>query len=217
MFKGITKRWILNTLSVILTIIILIVVGLIFLVTYIFQNNVEQKLTSTTNELSLVFSGYISDSSTSFTSSARDYVENFDKKEQMEVMVINSTGRIVMSSTGFIPTGDEHLPDFDEAKTNGNGYAFWSGKLSSNEKAMSETRIITNDSGTAVGAVSFNGVRKRAHYAGFGYDYPCRSHNYSACCVIGNYVYSLNCKANQTAVRNFRPNCAGRFFGFRKD
>lgn len=55
MFKGITKRWILNTLSVILTIIILIVVGLIFLVTYIFQNNVEQKLTSTTNELSLVF------------------------------------------------------------------------------------------------------------------------------------------------------------------
>ncbi len=155
MFKGITKRWILNTLSVILTIIILIVVGLIFLVTYIFQNNVEQKLTSTTNELSLVFSGYTSDSSTSFTSSARDYVENFDKKEQMEVMVINSTGRIVMSSTGFIPTGDEHLPDFDEAKTNGNGYAFWSGKLSSNEKAMSETRIITNDSGTAVGAVRY--------------------------------------------------------------
>lgn len=155
MFKGITKRWILNTLSVILTIIILIVVGLIFLVTYIFQNNVEQKLTSTTNELSLVFSGYTSDSSTSFTSSARDYVENFDKKEQMEVMVINSTGRIVMSSTGFIPTGDEHLPDFDEAKTNGNGYAFWSGKLSSNEKAMSETRIITTDSGTAVGAVRY--------------------------------------------------------------
>lgn len=70
-------------------------------------------------------------------------------------MVINSTGRIVMSSTGFIPTGDEHLPDFDEAKTNGNGYAFWSGKLSSNEKAMSETRIITNDSGTAVGAVRY--------------------------------------------------------------
>ena len=47
MFKGITRRWILNTLSVVLTIIILIVVGLIFLVTYVFQNNVEQKLTST--------------------------------------------------------------------------------------------------------------------------------------------------------------------------
>ena len=97
MFKGITKRWMLNTLSVILTIIISLVVCLIFIVTYLFQSSVEQSLASTCSELSLVFSGYTSDSSTNFTSSARDYVENFEKKEQMEVMVINSTGRIVMS------------------------------------------------------------------------------------------------------------------------
>ena len=87
MFKGITKRWMLNTLSVILTIIISLVVCLIFIVTYLFQSSVEQSLASTCSELSLVFSGYTSDSSTNFTSSARDYVENFEKKEQMEVMV----------------------------------------------------------------------------------------------------------------------------------
>ena len=90
----------LNTLSVILTIIILIVVSLIFIVTYIFQNSVEQNLNTTSSELSLVFSGFQSDSSTSFTASARDYVENFDKKEEMEVLVINSSGRVVMTSTG---------------------------------------------------------------------------------------------------------------------
>ena len=101
MFKGITKRWMLNTLSVILTIIILIVVSLIFVVTYLYQSSVEQSLSSTSGELSLVFSGYTSDSSTSFTSSARDYVENFDKKEQMAVMVINSSGRVVMSCNEF--------------------------------------------------------------------------------------------------------------------
>ena len=33
MFKGITKRWMLNTLSVIFTIIVLIVVSLIFVIT----------------------------------------------------------------------------------------------------------------------------------------------------------------------------------------
>ena len=94
MFKGITKRWMLNTLSVILTIIILIVVSLIFIVTYLFQSSIEQSLGATSSELSLVFSGYTTDSSSSFTSSARDYVENFEYKEQMEVMVINSSGRI---------------------------------------------------------------------------------------------------------------------------
>lgn len=155
MFKGITKRWMLNTLSVILTIIISLVVCLIFIVTYLFQSSVEQSLASTCSELSLVFSGYTSDSSTNFTSSARDYVENFEKKEQMEVMVINSTGRIVMSSTGFIPSENTNLPDFEEAKSNGEGYAFWNGTLSSGESAMSETRIITNDSGTVVGAIRY--------------------------------------------------------------
>lgn len=155
MFKGITKRWMLNTLSVILTIIISIVVCLIFLVTYLFQSSVEQSLSNASSELSLVFSGYTSDSSTSFASSARDYVENFKKKEQMEVMVINSTGRVVMTSTGFIPSDDTKLSDFDQAKENGDGFAFWNGKLSSGESAMSVTRIISNDSGTVVGAIRY--------------------------------------------------------------
>lgn len=155
MFKGITKRWMLNTLSVILTIIILIVVSLIFIVTYLYQSSVEQSLATTSSELSLVFSGYTSDSSTSFTSSARDYVENFDKKEQMEVMVINSSGRVVMTSTGFIPSDNTEISDFDDAKQNGTGYAFWNGKLASGESAMSETRIITNGNGNTVGAIRY--------------------------------------------------------------
>lgn len=155
MFKGITKRWLLNTLSVIITIIISIVVCLILLVTYLFQSSVEQRLSATSNELSLVFSGYMSDSSTSFTSSARDYVENFDKKEEMEVMVINSTGRVVMTSTGFLPNESSKLTDFDDAKNSKDGYAFWNGTLYSGEKAMSETRIIKNDNGTIVGAIRY--------------------------------------------------------------
>ncbi len=155
MFRGITKRWMLNTLSVILTIIIFVVVSLIFLVTYLFQSSVEQSLSSTSSELSLVFSGYQSDSSTSFTSISRDYVENFDKKELMEVMVINSSGRVVMTSTGFIPANDTQIPDFEEAKTNDKGYAFYRGKLSSGESVMSETTIITNESGFVVGAIRY--------------------------------------------------------------
>ena len=145
----------LNTLSVILTIIILIVVSLIFIVTYIFQNSVEQNLNTTSSELSLVFSGFQSDSSTSFTASARDYVENFDKKEEMEVLVINSSGRVVITSTGFTPDDNEQIPDFNDALSNENGCAYWNGKLSSNESAMSLTRIITNENGTCVGAVRY--------------------------------------------------------------
>ena len=155
MFHGITKRWMLNTLSVILTRIILIVVALIFVVTYLFQSGVEQNLASTGNELSIVFSGFQSNGSAEFASAARDYVENFDKKEHMGVMVLNSTGKVVLTSTGFIPDENEKFTDFESALKNEDGYAFWSGKLLSGEPAMSETRIIKNPDGAVVGAVRY--------------------------------------------------------------
>ncbi|WP_407724064.1 sensor histidine kinase [Ruminococcus sp. JL13D9] len=155
MFRGITKRWMLNTLSVILTIIILIVVTLIFVVTYLFQSGVEQRLASTGNELSIVFSGFQSPGSTEFTSAARDYIENFDKKENMGVMVLNSTGKVVLTSTGFLPEEDEKFTDFDSAVSNEDGYAFWRGTLLSGEAAMSETRVIKDPDGAVVGAIRY--------------------------------------------------------------
>ena len=155
MFHGITKRWMLNTLSVIFTIIVLIVVSLIFVVTYVFQNSVEQSLNSACNELSLVFPGYTADSAAEFTALACDYVENFDQKERMGVMAINSSGRIVLTSTGFIPSESEEMKDFGDAKKSPDGYAYWSGRLASGEPAMSETRIISTESGVVVGAVRY--------------------------------------------------------------
>ena len=155
MFHGITKRWMLNTLSVIFTIIVLIVVSLIFVVTYVFQNSVEQSLNSACNELSLVFPGYTADSASEFTALACDYVENFDQKERMGVMAINSSGRSVLTSTGLIPSESEEMKDFGDAKKSPDGYAYWSGKLASGEPAMSETRIISTESGVVVGAVRY--------------------------------------------------------------
>ena len=155
MFHGITKRWMLNTLSVIFTIIVLIVVSLIFVVTYVFQNSVEQSLNSACNELSLVFPGYTADSASEFTALACDYVENFDQKERMGVMAINSSGRIVLTSTGFLPSESEEMKDFGDAKKSPDGYAYWSGRLASGEPAMSETRIISTESGVVVGAVRY--------------------------------------------------------------
>lgn len=120
-----------------------------------FKTALNKNLNTTSSELSLVFSGFQSDSSTSFVASARDYVENFDKKEEMEVIVINSSGRVVMTSTGFTPDENEQIPDFNEALSDESGYAYWNGKLSSGESAMSQTRIITNENGTCVGAVRY--------------------------------------------------------------
>ena len=163
MIKGITKRWMINTLSVILSIIILIVVILIFALSSLLQSQVKQDLHSASNELTTVFSGFKADDPTDFTVSARDYVENFDKKEQMGVMVLNTSGRVVLTSTGFIPSEDETMTDFEDAKNSPNGYAFWNGKLLSGERAMSETRIIRDENNNVIGALRYIVSMEPAH------------------------------------------------------
>ena len=70
-------------------------------------------------------------------------------------MVLNSTGKVVLTSTGFLPEEDEKFTDFDAAEANEDGYAFWRGTLLSGEAAMSETRVIKDPDGAVVGAIRY--------------------------------------------------------------
>ncbi len=155
MFKGITRRWILSTMLVTFLIVILIATGIIYTTVYLFNNEVERDLTSVSDQLNSVFENYKTDNSTSFTSGAQDYIENFRYKEKMEVMAINSSGRIILTSTGFSYDDNENLPDFEAAKSSKDGSAFWRGTIGSGESVMSLTRVITNSNGTAIGAIRY--------------------------------------------------------------
>ncbi len=155
MFKGITRRWILSTMLVTFLIVILIATGIIYTTVYLFNNEVERDLTSVSDQLNSIFENYKTDNSTSFTSGAQDYIENFRYKEKMEVMAINSSGRIILTSTGFSYDDNENLPDFEAAKSSKDGSAFWRGTIGSGESVMSLTRVITNSNGTAIGAIRY--------------------------------------------------------------
>ena len=183
MFKGITKRWMLNTLSVIFTIIVLIVVSLIFVITYVYQSSVEQTLSSAGNELSLVFSDYESDNTTSFNSSAREYVENFDRKEQMEVIVINSSGRVIMTSTGFTPSDKTQMPDFQRQtslrrKSNERNPHYQQFK-----RRYARCRKIHRVYGTRA-------LKNLIYFCSLRCGRSC---NNGACIFVGTYVYPLHC------------------------
>ncbi len=155
MFKGITRRWIFSTMLVIFLIITLIATGLIYATVYLFNNEVERNLSSVSAELNSVFENYEADNSTSFTSGAQEYIENFRYKERMEVMAVNSAGRIILTSTGFSYDDNENLTDFENAKNSKEGYAFQRGIISSGESVMSLTQIITNSNGSVIGGIRY--------------------------------------------------------------
>lgn len=155
MFKGITRRWVFSTMLLIVLIIILIVTGLIYGTAYLFNSEVEKTLTAAGSELTSVFENYETDNSSSFSSGASSYIENFRHKEQMEVMAVNSSGRIILTSTGFSYDENEDVKDFETAKNNGKGYTFRNTNTTSGESVTSYIRIITNHNGSAVGAVRY--------------------------------------------------------------
>ncbi len=155
MFKGITRRWVFSTMLLIVLIIILIVTGLIYGTAYLFNSEVEKTLTAAGSELTSVFENYETDNSSSFSSGASSYIENFRHKEQMEVMAVNSSGRIILTSTGFSYDENEDVKDFETAKNNGKGYTFRNTNTTSGESVTSYIRVITNHNGSVVGAVRY--------------------------------------------------------------
>lgn len=155
MVKGITKRWVLNTLCTIVAIIVFAVVCLSYFFSTYYYSSVEQTLSGRSVELLNILSDYNSDTDAGFSSTVRDYVENFSEKENMEITVISRSGDIMVISTGFTPEGDEPMPDYDMAKTAASGYAKWTGRLSTGEKVTAITRIVRNSSGNTVCAIRY--------------------------------------------------------------
>ncbi len=155
MVKGITGRWLLNTLGVTLIIIVTIIVILSFTIQSYYYNGIQQTISGRSNELVNFFSNYTVTDSVQFNSTARSYVENFPDKELMELMVISSKGKVLITSTGFEPDEDEPMPDYELANEDIHGFATWIGELSSGEKVMSVTRIIKDASQNNIGAVRY--------------------------------------------------------------
>ncbi len=154
MFKGINKRWLINTFGVVLAIIILLVVTLSVAIHSLCYTTVEAALRSRSNELSVVFPDYTAESTDSFLTAASLYAADFDHKDEMEIEVVNAAGRVVTTSTGF-GAQDEIAPDFADAVKAEDNAIRYVGRAPSGEKIMAVTRVIRNLQGTELGAVRY--------------------------------------------------------------
>ena len=152
---GITRRWMLNSLGVILLILVTLILSLSFVVRGYVYNGIQQAINGRSGELTNVFADYGRKSPGEFSTAARNYVENFPNKESMELMVFNSNGKIIITSIGFAPDQTQPMPDYKAALDDPGGYGTWTGRLTSGEKVMAVTRVMRNDYGSFVGAIRY--------------------------------------------------------------
>ena len=154
MFKGISKRWLINTFGVVLAIIILLVITLSVAVHSLCYNTVDAALLDRCGELSDVFPDYTAESTDAFLNAAAAYAANFEYKDEMEVEVTDASGYVVTNSTGF-SAGTEPVPDFEETLSSESGLKRYVGRSESGEKIMAYSRIIKNYQGAELGAVRY--------------------------------------------------------------
>lgn len=152
---SIARRWITNSVGVLLLVVVILVAALSFAVQGYVYNGFQSALNGRSDELTNVFSSYGNKSSEDFITAARNYVEDFPNKESMELMVISQSGQIVATSIGFAPDQTQPMPDYTAALAASEDYGTWTGNLKSGEHVMAVTRVIRNEAGSPVGSIRY--------------------------------------------------------------
>ncbi len=140
--KSITKRWMVNNLGVVVLALLVIELVVIYAVQSYFYSSAKQYLVSKLNAVTSMLSIHSQDSSSSFSTEMRSLLETFNEKDKIELMAINSKGRVVLTSSGFSPDEDSPMPDYEDAMSAGSGD--WTGRLSSGEKILAVSMPISS-------------------------------------------------------------------------
>ena len=152
---GITRRWVINFLSVAVVVIMISVAALSGMANSYIRDNIRQSLKSRSDEMVNMFNNYNYSNTVEFYTAARNYIENFTDKELMEVMTVSRTGKVVVTSTGFEPDQTQPKPDFERAKEDSSGYGDWTGELTSGEQVTAISRVFYNEDGEMLGAIRY--------------------------------------------------------------
>jgi signal transduction histidine kinase len=128
------RRWIVNNLGVLILIIIVMLLTFVYAIQTFYYASARQKLTAELTSIVNILSRYAQDTETNLSPEMRSTFESFSAKDKMELMAVNVKGRVVLTSSGFSPSVDTSLPDYESILQGGDGY--WIGKAENDEKIM---------------------------------------------------------------------------------
>lgn len=123
----------LNNLGVIVMLLMVIALSVVYALQNYYYKSAEQYLRVRINSVSSVLTRYAQDADVNFSSELRSTLENFSDKDKMELMAIDSKGRVQLTSSGFPPAEVLEMPDYQSLMDDGNGY--WVGSMNG-EKVM---------------------------------------------------------------------------------
>lgn len=150
--KGIRRRWMLNSISAVLLIVLFAVAAFSAAMASYFYSTMATGLSSRVTAALPFFSGAMSQSE--YLQTAEDYVRTFADKDRLELQIIGPDGSVEQSTNDLTLTGSyPNTPDIDDA-IEARDQSSWTGTApDTGERVMSVSAPVISRGGTLVGVV----------------------------------------------------------------
>lgn len=140
--RSIAVRWMVNTLSVAAVMLVIVNICVYYFTKQYFYGSAESYVISEANASQTILARLYEDLSANFSAEVRNVVENFNKKELMELMSINKSGKVTLSSSGFTPDDEYYMPDYESALKSEDGIGVFMGRMG-DENLLAVTTVIS--------------------------------------------------------------------------
>lgn len=141
-FKSIAQRWFVNSFAVIFAILLAIVsISGIFIQNY-YYSSVRQALNYRVNSALSMINQYSQNNYNNFHTYLRSYVESFPDKDSIELMAIDSYGKISITSSGFLYSQKDRMADYQDALASTDGTGYYVGEFNG-QKIMAVTKLVS--------------------------------------------------------------------------
>lgn len=151
--KGIQKRWMINSISVVLLILLVVVIGFSLVSASHYYSGMRSSLESQARTATNYFNNYKTRSE--YLQAAKEYVDSFENSARIELQFLTSNGTVLYSSNGLTISGT--TPGTQEITQAGQeqSIAYWMGAYpATGERIMAVSSALLYD-GKVVGLLRY--------------------------------------------------------------
>lgn len=152
--KRITKRWLYNSFLVILVVLSAVIIAFSITIRNYYYNNILQTVKTTASVVNANLNNYSEDNSADYSVNVRRLVEDFNERDHMELMAIDKSGNVMITSSGFSPPAQISMPDYQIALNSPYGEGENTGVLNG-ENVLSYTLLAPEINGSNLSAMRY--------------------------------------------------------------
>lgn len=152
--KRITKRWLYNSFLVILVVLSAVIIAFSLTIRNYYYNNILQTVKTTASVVNANLNNYSEDNSADYSVNVRRLVEDFNERDHMELMAIDKSGNVMITSSGFSPPAQISMPDYQIALNSPYGEGENTGVLNG-ENVLSYTLLAPEINGSNLSAMRY--------------------------------------------------------------